>query len=343
MTVLVELAIRPVRNAAAKSVPIDARIALLRQYGSFTQAYSATFQPGLDHFGDERGFIAYQMVGRTAFVLADPLTAPERAPDLIGSFLATFSDVCFMQIARTTAEILAARRFAINEMGTESRLDLGGHAFAGRKFRAFRLAANRAARDGYVVREAPVTEIGEAAVKAVSARWRRTRIIKSREIRFLNRPIEFADEPDVRKFYILDHGGKLIAFAFFDPVYEGGRVAGYLAAFRRHLPDADPLINYWITGHAIETFKREGRKWLFLGLSPLADIQDKEFPHNWLARRSFRLIYKSALFNRFVFPLQGIAAHKRQYGATTEQTYFAFNTFPTLPRLIKALWVSRLI
>ncbi len=325
------------------SVSVDVRTSLLRQYGSFTSAYSATFQPGLLYFGDARGFIAYRMVGRTAFALADPLSAPETTRDLIGRFVTNFGDVCFMQVRRPTAEILASLGFAINEMGTEARIDLATHEFVGRKYRAFRLAINRAASKGYVTRECSVAEVGEAAIKEVSARWRRTRTIKSREIDFLNRPIVFADEPDVRKFYSFDRSGQVIAFAIFDPVYENGSIVGYLTASRRRLPEIDPLINYSITCRAIEVFRREGRKWLFLGLSPLAEIEDKDFKHNWLTRRSFRFIYKNWLFNRYFFPLQGIAAHKRGYGATTEQTYFAFNTLPALPRLIKGLRASRLI
>jgi lysylphosphatidylglycerol synthetase-like protein (DUF2156 family) len=325
------------------SVSVSIRESLLREYGSFTQAYSATFQPGLLHFGNSSGFMAYRMVGRTAFALADPVAAPADSRDLIVRFATKFRDVCFMQAARPTAEILASLGFLINEMGTDSRIDLATQEFAGRKHRAFRLAANRAALKGYETRECSTAEVGEAAIRAVSLRWRGTRTIGSREISFLNRPIVYADEPDVRKFYTFDRSGKLLAFAFFDPIYEDGQIIGYLTAIRRRLPESDPLINYWITLRAIETFRREGRKWLFLGLSPLAGIEDKEFHHNWLARRSFRLIYKSRLFNRYFFPLQGHAAHKKQYGATTQQTYFAFNTLPALPRLIKALRVSQLI
>jgi lysylphosphatidylglycerol synthetase-like protein (DUF2156 family) len=327
----------------ALSHSINVRASLLRRYGSFTQAYSVAFQPGLQYFGDARGVIAYRWVGRTAFVLADPLSAPEHSGDLIRRFVTKFNDTCFMQVSRPTAEILLSLGFMINEMGTEARIDLSTHTFSGRKFRTFRLAANRAEAKGYVTRECVAAEVDEADVDGVSARWRRTRTIKSREVRFLNRPIVFTDEPDVRKFYMFDRDGQLIALAFFDPVYEAGRVVGYLTAFRRHLPDTDPLINYAITSRAIETFRAEGRKWLFLGLSPLADIEDKEFNHNRIVRRGFRFVYKSSLFNRYVFPLQGIAAHKREYGAKSQQTYFAFNRLPALPRLIKALWVTRLI
>ena len=48
----------------------DVRIALLRQYGDFPQAYSATHQPGLSHFGDEHGFIAYKPIWGTAAMAA---------------------------------------------------------------------------------------------------------------------------------------------------------------------------------------------------------------------------------------------------------------------------------
>ena len=276
-------------------------------------------------------------------MLADPIAAPGDCRDLIVRFTEEFKDVCFMQAGRPTAEILASLGFMVNEMGTEARVDLAAQDFAGRKYRAFRLAANRAASRGYKTQECSVREVGEAAIKSVSARWRGTRTIKTREIAFLNRPIVIADERDVRKFYTFDPAGELIGFAFFDPIYQQGEVVGYVTATRRHLPEVDRLINYSITLHAIDTFRREGRKWLFLGLSPLAHIEDKEFPRNWFARRSFRVIYKSWLFNRLLFPLQGIAAHKQQYGAAMEQTYFALNTLPALPRLIKALRVCRLI
>jgi len=324
-------------------VPVDDRGALLRRYGTFTQAYSATFQPGLAHFGDAHGFQAYRMVGRTAFALADPVTAPENRRDLIARFVAKFEDVCFVQVSRPTAEILAPLGFMINEMGTETRIDLATYGFEGRKQRTFRRATNRITANGYVTRECSAAQVGEPAIKAVSDRWRRTRPIKHREIAFLTRPIVHGDEVDVRKFFSFNQAGKLVAFGFFDPVYDDNRIVGYLDAFRRRLPEADPLINYAIARHAIETFRSEGRKWLFLGLSPFAEIEDKDFQKNWLVRRSFRFIYENSLYNRLFYSLKGPTAHKREYGGISEQTYFAINTLPALPRLIKALRACEII
>ena len=59
-----------------RNISEDIRLDLLKQHGSFPIAYSVAFQPGLRHFGDEKGFMAYKMVGRTAFVLADPVAEP---------------------------------------------------------------------------------------------------------------------------------------------------------------------------------------------------------------------------------------------------------------------------
>src|SRR5688572_7400909 len=59
------------RTNSAMPLTFEIRRALLRQYGSFTLAYSATYQPNLKYFGDERGVITFQTMGKTALVLSD--------------------------------------------------------------------------------------------------------------------------------------------------------------------------------------------------------------------------------------------------------------------------------
>jgi hypothetical protein len=92
-------------------MPFDIRLALLRQHGSFSQAYSMMVQPGLLHFGDERGFIAYKKIWGTAMVLADPVAPPQIVDDLIDRFLREDPDTAFWQISRPLASILAQRGF----------------------------------------------------------------------------------------------------------------------------------------------------------------------------------------------------------------------------------------
>jgi lysylphosphatidylglycerol synthetase-like protein (DUF2156 family) len=307
----------------------------LREYGNFALAYSATFQAGLDYFGDEDGFLAYKQVGSTAFVLANPLAPIGDCEDLIRSFLRERSDVCFWQASRPVAKILEKIGFCVNEMGTETRIELSGYDFDGPKKRNFRRALNRAASGSYTIAERSVTSLDREELQTVSERWRQTREVKNREMTFLTRPAILDDEVDVRKFFTFDHKGSLQAFAFFDPIYKGGEVVGYLCSAKRRLPEADTLVGYAILHRAIRTFQKEGRAILSLGLSPLCGIEDKELSNNRLVSFGFRAVYRSRLFNQLVYPLQGFAAHKGAFCGSVEQTYCAFKKGRALSQLVK--------
>jgi lysylphosphatidylglycerol synthetase-like protein (DUF2156 family) len=311
------------------------RLRALRKYGNFALAYSATFQPGLDYFEGEEGFLAYKQVGSTAFVLANPLAPIGACEDLIRSFVSERSDVCFWQASRQVAKILEKIGFCVNEMGTETRIELGGYDFDGPRKRNFRRALNRPACRSYTIEERPVTSLDREELRTVSERWRQTRGVKNREMTFLTRPAILDDEVDVRKFFTFDPKGSLQAFAFFDPIYKGGEVVGYLCSAKRRLPEADTLVGYAMLHRAIRTFQDEGKVFLSLGLSPLCGIEDKELSNNRLVSLGFRAVYRSRLFNQLIYPLQGFAAHKGAFCGSAEQTYCAFKRGLALSQLVK--------
>jgi lysylphosphatidylglycerol synthetase-like protein (DUF2156 family) len=325
---------------------LELRLSLLRQYGTFGYAYAATFQPGIEQFGDDRGFLSYKTVGGTALVLSDPVAPPQNRADLIARFVKAKGDVCFCSVSRATARILAAAGFFVNEMGPENRLDLDHYNLSGRSKRSLRQAVNRATRLGYVTRECSFASLDIRQVKAVSEAWRGTRTVRGREIAFLNRPIVLDDEVDVRKFFTFDRDHNVVAFGFFDPVYENGRTVGYCNHIKRHLPDADPLVANAMICHVVRQFRDEGMKWLFLGISPFADImriKDDAFARSWWVRRCFRTAYKNRLCNRLLYPFRALHEHKRQYGAVKEQTYYASNQRPSLLRVLKMLVACRIV
>jgi len=333
---------RPLRRTSDPAMPIalDVRAGLLREYGTSGYAYAATFQPDIEHFGDERGFLAYRTVGKTALVLADPIAPRELHADLLERFVTAKGDVGFWCASRATAEIVARMGFFVNEMGPENRIELEGYNFSGRSKRALRLAINRAAKLGHITRECSFRELEAAQVKALSDAWRQQRTVRTREVSFLNRPMAFEDEADVRKFFTFDADGKLIAFSSYDPVYTGGRIVGYCNHIKRHLPGVDSLVANAMTCHAITTFQQEGLKLLLLGISPFADIKgidDDAFKRSWWIWRCFRTAYRNPMLNRLVYPLRSLHEHKRQYCGTTEQTYYATNRRPSLRRILKVL------
>jgi lysylphosphatidylglycerol synthetase-like protein (DUF2156 family) len=329
---------RTAPSAMSASPSFDRRLSLVRQHGTFTLAYTAAFDEGLEYFGSDDGFLAYKMVGGTAFVLADPVGPIESHEALISAFIRAKSDVCFCQVSYPTAKLLARMGLQVNGMGTDTRIELTNY-----KRRILRRAFKRVADHGYVIRECAAASIGFDEIKAVSERWRQTRTYKGREVCFLNRSIRLEDEVDVRKFYAFDRDGNLAAFSFYDPIYQDARVVGYSTSFKRRIPEADPLICSAILQSAIDTFRREGRKWLHFGLSPMADIDDKEFKHSAFISLSFGHAYRCPLFNRFIYPLLGHATHKRDFGGLAEQTYLAFNTGLALPRVLKLLRACNMI
>lgn len=331
------------RSAHATELPEDTRRRLLADHGSFAIAYSVAMQPGLRHFGDERGFLGYTTVGKTAFVLGDPLAPRALWEPLIERFLDTARDAGFWQISRSLAEVLDRKGFFVNELGRVTKLGLEDFSFAGPQRRSFRTAANRVGASGSRVREMSLGDIDPASILAISNGWRSGKVTSRRELGFLVRPVILADEPGVRKFFLFDADGRPQAFAFFDPVYDAGHLTGYLSATRRWLSTADPLSAYALVGAAIQQFKAEGLADLHLGLSPFHKIRDGPFTKNWLIKRSFRFLYTNGLANRFIYPAQSLARHKESYGGTNERSYYAFNTLPALPRLLKLLRACRLI
>jgi lysylphosphatidylglycerol synthetase-like protein (DUF2156 family) len=322
------------------------RIALLRQHGTASQSYSATFQSGLEHFGDERGFLAYKKVGSTALVLSDPLAPRENIPDLIARFLKEHPDAGFWYLSRPVAQILAARGFYVNAMGHDTSIDLATYDFTGAKKKPLREAVNRMVKRGFVTRECSLAEVGVDKVKAVSDAWRQTRTMRNDEVAFLNRPLVLAEELDVRRFFTFDRDDKLVAFGFFDPVYESGKLVGYTSQHNRHLPEADCMVHFAIKRVAIETFQKEGLKVLHLGLSPFADVlEDEEFKSNknWTTAHYFNFAHKNWLFNRYIYPNKGIEAHRRVYRGVQQQNYYAFNRLPSLPRILKLARACKIV
>ena len=335
---------RPLR-ATSIGVPVAVRSTLLRQHGSASQAFSAAYQPGLEHFGDERGFLAYTKVGRTALVLSDPLAPRENIPDLIARFVKEHPDAGFWYLTHPVAEIFARSGFLVNAMGHDTWIDLSTYTFSGAKKEQLRRAVNRMVKRGFVTRECSLTEVGIEKVKAVSDAWRGTRTMNS-EVAFLNRPLVLEEEPDLRRFFTFDDAGKLVAFGFFDPMYEGGKLIGYMSQHNRHLPEADSMVHFAIKRVAIEAFQKEGIKILNLGLVPFADVlTDNEFKSNksWVTSRYFAFSYNNWLVNRYLYPLKGIDAHKRIFRGEQRQNYYAFNRRPSLPRILKMMRACKMI
>ncbi len=320
------------------------------RWGDFSLAWSIAVQDGLEYFGDESGLIAFARKWGYVYVLGDPLCSPRIRDRLIEHFLDKFPNAGFYQVGAATALLLESRGFYINEMGVDTRIDLGSYDFTGKQKEHFRHASNWLAKRNYEVVEEKDESVARDSAVEISKQWRQTRIIRSREVAFLNRPLqpnEWAVDSEstapVRRFFLHDAEGKKVAFVFFDPIMDKGETKGYVTSFKRRSDSAPSVAEVGITRFAIEAFRLEGLTHLYLGLSPLAEIENADCRKNWFLHHSFRYLFRSKLFNRYCYNLAGHAQFKRRFRGVSEKVYFASPKLVNDVRLIGLLRLCRAI
>ncbi|MBL8853075.1 MAG: DUF2156 domain-containing protein [Planctomycetaceae bacterium] len=291
----------------------DRRMAALRQHGDFTLAYNTAVQEGLEYFQTSDGYLAFRCFKGHVFVLGDPVASPAGMPELLRDFIRQYPKPTFAQISSATAAELERLGYYINEMGVDTVLDLSQYSFAGKSMERIRYAGNWLKKHGYTIEEADYTAASQQEARAVSEGWRAGMNCRKAEMRFLNRPICYHDELDVRKFFLRDSAGKLVAFFYFDPLYGAGKILGYATAIKRRLPEAPIYAEQGLMRAAVEKFQSEGLQRVHLGLSPMAGIENKSFRCNPFLHYSFRYAFSAWWVNRFFYNLQGHAQYKRHF------------------------------
>ena len=329
-------------NFKLGKLPESVRMMLVKRFGSQTLSYSAATQTGLRHFGSQEGFIAYQSKFGYTFALSDPVADPGNFDSIISAFLEFFPRAAFVQVSDRVAEILAEKNFWINEMGVDTRLNLLNYDFRGKEKERFRYAANWLTRRNFSITELPFNDEVILQTKSLCQRWRSTRRVKQ-ETAFINRPMEYWDQPDMRRFFLLDPKGQIAAFVFFDPIYENGNIIGYVTSFKRRDTNCPSMAELGICKIAIEKFRAEGKQVVKLGLSPLAEIDDGKFRHNWIMKRSFRFVHSAGWVNRYFYNVKGHAEFKNRFRGETEKTYFATQTFINDFRLFALMRLSKIL
>lgn len=334
-------------DARVPEIPVagldrPARVEIVRRHGDFTQAYSTAVQDGLRYFGNADGYIAYGIRMGSVIALADPVCAADRRPQLVADFVAVAGRPCFAEISHDTAVTLSALGYKVARMGFDTALDLDGYDFSGKRMERIRHAAHWLARNGYSIVEVDDLPDPEAAVAQLSKAWRDSRPVKRREMAFMNRPLSLEPDPLMRRFMLVSPQGDAVALVWFDPVLSGGEAIGYVATFKRRLPDAPSHAEYGIMKRAIDLFREEGRAHVFLSLAPLADPGPSGFAESAAFRRAAEAMFRSRLINRKIFNIQGHAEQRRRFYGRKIPRYFAwaqgspFVHFISLLRLCKA-------
>ncbi len=322
-------------------LPLEARMKAFERFGDHSLAFSATTQKGLDYWGDEQGFIAYGRMMGQVVALGDPVSAPSGRADLLRNFIQEAGAPSFAEVSPDVAACLADLGYRAMRMGVDTVLDLAAYDFSGRRKETVRYSERWLNKNGFRIGEtAEFPELG-GEVAQLSRDWRRRRIVKRREMAFLNRPFPREEEALTRRFVLLSPEGRPVSLLFFDPLCRDGAVIGYVTAFKRRAANVTSHAEIGLTKHAVDRFRAEGRGKVTLGLSPLLDVAPSGYPESALFRALAQRFYSSRFINRRIFNMQGHAAFKRRFHGREEPRYFAWKKGSPLPPFLALLRLSR--
>ncbi|WP_404368924.1 DUF2156 domain-containing protein [Marinobacter sp.] len=290
------------------------RVDYLKKFGTHSQSFS-TLQPGMNYFDlPGVGFIGFMRKWGMTFVLSDPISAPEHFELILERFHSRYPNASYIQVSKPVVDFLH-RRFGLygTQFGSESRIKLSEWSLTGKKKQIIRTALNQAEKNGITVKE----RFSDDNTREISDAWIQTRKCKSKEIRFLIRPMEMNYRENERHFYAYQDD-KAVGFVYFDPIYRNNRIISYVPNISRANADFRQGIFYTLLAHAMEVFQKEGVPWLDLGLIPLSLDQATEHQESRLFKKMLHGVYNRG---NFLYNFKGLEFTKSRFRGSSFKTY----------------------
>ncbi len=169
-----------------RAIEVDDKLTFLKQYGGSSLAYSS-LQAGLDYYLlPDNGYIAYSLIGDAVpLCLADPICSITNTQELLKNFLTSYKQPMFFHVSKNVAQVLSQIGFSINEVGTETIIDLQRFNLKGTKKEFLRHQVNLGKREGLVIKEQSYSKIGENILETISEKWLQKKVVYSHELSFI--------------------------------------------------------------------------------------------------------------------------------------------------------------
>lgn len=294
--------------------------------GSHSLAYHS-LQSDLSQFHTQYGYIAYQDFHNETIVLGDPISKEDNYDKIVAQFLQFRPQCSFVQIGRACAELLSHTKFSINYFGVESQIDLPFQT-NGKQKKDIRLLTNAAKRNNIDVREIfnrhELQFSTHGYEKNTNSNYHLG--LHAKEYAFLSRPINKANEKDVRIFGGFQNN-RLVSYSLFDPMYNNGKIIGYAEVISRQVTSAPKGSRTHTLLQAMSQFAQEDIACVNIGLLPfyLKEKEKNSFKSssNKVIDFIFTNLYKSS---PFVSNFEGLSFHKSRYRGNLIPKYFATNS-----------------
>ncbi len=320
-------------------------IKYLTLYGHFTIAYSIVADHDINYFHiPKMGVIGFIDYNQFRIMLGDPLASDDWYEELIHRFIengiSEKKKISGIQCGYRTAKAFHMMGYRAQHMGVETIINIEKFDLKGKAKTKVRRWINTAANAGVKVVELEHTDHGLLKeLTSISDEWLKSKINKH-ELNLLTRKINFSGESDTRTFYAMIED-RIIAFITFDPMYEDGRIIGFYADLCRERTSTPNGTSDIIIDFARKKFKQEGYKYISLGLSPLAEINNIHGFDIPLIRMILKINYNYG--NRY-YAFKGVSFHKSAYhdGTQSIKRPVYYLTISALP-IIEIIKVFNLI
>lgn len=264
-------------------------------------------------------FLMYGVQGKTWAVMGDVVGPPERAPELVRSFLALCDDhggePVFYQVSGERMHLYADFGFTFLKIGEEAHVPLEGFSLDGAARKPFRLVLNRFAKAGLVFRIAPAEEVPALlpALRAVSDDWLAHKGVAEKGF-----SLGFFDAEYLARFpvAVAEEAGRVVAFA---SLWPGAGKAELSVDLMRYRADAPKNVMEAVLLQLMLWGKEEGYRRFNLGMAPFSGMELSAMAPGWA--RFLHLVYEQgeAFYN-----FQGVRGYKEKFHPVWEPRYVAY-------------------
>ena len=304
----------------------------LYRYGDTSLAGQLT-QNGLEYYVLGSGFITFRTHSGRVYVLGDPIGPLNERGQLLTTLLECFPEVCFVQISRSTASILAAEGYLINCFGVERKLPLP-YSREGKTKGWVRNLYNAGRQNHLYVRELPQAFINQPRHYHIRPGSHKNSVRFKKDFSFLARS---GSEllPAYSRIFGGFQNGALMGYSIFDPMYQNGEIIGYSEVVPKRSPLAPKGTRVYILLKAIEQFYREERVIVSLGLSPLDKIEKYDALSGFRSSGITRLLLLGLRrYGRTIFNFSGLSFHKSRFVGDEYPVFLASRNAVPLKELL---------
>ncbi len=288
---------------------------------------------------DGNAAVAWAQRGRLALALGDPAALDARDRDrAVAAFTAGARErgrvPAFVPVSPAGLDAYRDAGLHLLRIGHTARVDLENFSLRGNARRSLRQSVTRAGREGLAMElwEPPLTPARVAALAEVSTLWLGRKGLAER--RFGAGWFDPARVAESRVAVVRGRFGRVEAFTTLLDGYDPGEGG---ADLMRRRPGAPAGAMDLLFAELAFRYREEGRRWLNLGLAPLAGLARD--PEATRAERALAWLYRHG---GDVFDFAGLHAFKAKFRPRWEPRYLAYGSRAALPAVLHAAADPRL-